>query len=298
MEGAACGASLFGRQRSSIRNRYFLAEGPTVTTTWQNLLRGGIVASLVAMSAGLLAAERRDAKAGTDIDAASAVDVFAAMEAQDIEVKIIPKDATEARLFVTNKTKKPLTVRMPPAFAAVPVLKQAVGGGGGRGGGSSSTQSMGGGMGGGMMGGGMMGGMMSIPPEKVAKLRFPTVCLEHGKKDPRPGIPYELKPLETVTSEPGVKEVVMALGTKGMSQRAAQAAVWHLANGLSWQQLATKRIEHLDGTSESWFHPNEIRAGVQIANVAVRVAAAKEKTSKSPGGTASLNKAFEAAKED
>ena len=53
-----------------------------------------------------------------------AVDMFASMLAGDIDVKLIPKDATEATLVFKNKTKKPLAIRLPEAAAGVPVLAQ------------------------------------------------------------------------------------------------------------------------------------------------------------------------------
>jgi len=125
-----------------------------------------------------------------------AVEMFQAMRAGQIEVKFIPKDAREASVLIKNKTDKPLTVRLPDAFAATPVLAQLDGGVGTR---SSTTgtttQALGGGWGGGMMGGmpgmgmGMGGGMWNIPPEKIAQLKVPVVCLEHGKPDPRPAVP-------------------------------------------------------------------------------------------------------------
>ncbi len=186
-------------------------------------------------------------------------------------MRLIPKDDTQSRMIITNKTKQPLNVKLPDVFAGRPVLAQAGGlggGGGGRGGGGN--QSMGGGMGGGMMGGGGMGGgMFNIPPEDVGQFKVATVCLEHGKKEPRPNIPYEIVPLEQVTTEPGVKELLTEFGKGRVNQRAAQAAAWHLANGLSWQQLANKRIEHLNGTAEAWFSPLEIRAGMQFATTAM-----------------------------
>ena len=50
------------------------------------------------------------------------VDLFAAMKAGQIEAKIILKDSTTGRVFLSNKTKEPLNVRLPGAFVAV--LKQ------------------------------------------------------------------------------------------------------------------------------------------------------------------------------
>jgi hypothetical protein len=206
------------------------------------------------------------------------VEMFAAMEANEIEVKLIPKDDTEARVIIKNNTKKPLNVKLPDTFAARPVLAQV--GGGTRSSGSGSTsgggqQTGGGGMGGMGMGGGMGGGMgmFSVPPEQLGQFKVPMVCLEHGKKEPRPNIPYEIVPLDKFSKDPALKELLVAFGKEKLDQRSAQAAAWHLSNKMSWQDLANKRIEHLDGTSEAWFSVQEINAGMQFATAATTLAA-------------------------
>ncbi len=113
------------------------------------------------------------------------------------------------------------------------------------------------------------------------------MCLEHGKKDPKPNIPYEIRPLENFTAKPGVRELLVSLSKGEISQRAAQAAAWHMENGLSWEQLANKRTEHLDGSSEAWFSPQEIHQGLQASQAAI--AAADEKTERSTQTRVSLN---------
>jgi hypothetical protein len=231
--------------------------------------------------------------------AADSVEMFAAMKSGDIAVKFIPKDDREARVMFTNKTRRPLSVQLPAAFAAVPVLAQRGGGGGGGGMGGMGggmmggmNQMMGGGMGGmgGGMGGGMMGGMgggmMNVPAEKLddgisitlgagkgASYKIATVCLEHGKRDPRAAIPYEIRPLETVMTKPGVAELLTLLGYGRIDQRGAQAAAWHLANGMSWEQLSQKRVQTVLGDGGSYFTPDQITIGVNIAQVAVTAAA-------------------------
>ena len=237
-------------------------------------LRAGLCACLFMLPTLLVAAERRTARVTRDaIAAADTVEMFAGMKSGDIEVKLIPKDDTESRVLIKNNTKRPLNVRLPDAFAGVPVLAQfggGIGGGarpGGVGGvGGGQQQSMGGGMGGGM-------GMMNIPAEKVGQLKVPTVCLEHGKKIPHASIPYEIKPIEAVTSKPEVKELLTAFGKQRLGQRATQAAAWHIANEMSWDDLANKKTEHLDGSSEIYFSQQEIQSGVQIANDAATQAA-------------------------
>ena len=111
--------------------------------------------------------------------------------------------------------------------------------------------------------------MMSVPAEKTVQFKVPTVCLEHGKAEPRAAIPYEIKPLDEVTTNEAVRELLTTFGKQGMNQRLAQAAAWHLASGLSWDELANKQIEHLVGGNEAWFSPDEIHSAMQIAQTAV-----------------------------
>ena len=83
--------------------------------------------------------------------------LFEAMDAGQVDVKIIPQDATKANVLIKNLTDKPIDLRLPTAFASVPVLAQGMMGGGmgGMGGGGM------GGMGGGGMGG-MGGGQLAV----------------------------------------------------------------------------------------------------------------------------------------
>lgn len=250
-----------------------------------------LIAALGVLPALLLGVERAEFS-----DAVSeTVEMFSAMEAGQIDVKLIPKDSKQCRVLIENKTDKPLTVQLPDAFAGAPVLAQFGGGmdlggmggmdmGGGMGGrggrdsgGGGGTQGFGGGMGGGMggMGGGMMGGMggmgmMNIPPEKVGKRQVVIVCLEHGKKDPRPGVPYVIKPIDQFTDRPQVHELCRMLGNGIVSQRAAQVAAWHLNNDMNWQELAAKFIKRGPIISP-YFSPMELRGGMQAVAMAAKL---------------------------
>ena len=55
------------------------------------------------------------------------VEMFAAIEKGDIAVKVVPKDSTLCSIRIENKTDRPLNVRLPEAFAAMPVLAQRAG---------------------------------------------------------------------------------------------------------------------------------------------------------------------------
>ena len=223
------------------------------------------------------------------------VEWFAAEEAGQIEVKFIPKDATEATILLKNLTDKPLTIKLPEAFAAVPILAQGMMGGmggmggggmggmggGGMGGMGGGGQGMGGGMGGmggGMGGGGMggmgggMGGMMRVAPEKQHKLKVTTVCLEHGKPDPNPKMAYKMIPAEQFTKDARVLGICKMLGYGMVAQNTAQAAAWHLTDNMSWQQLASKnRVESKYTGNVPFFSPFEIRqASAVVAEATVR----------------------------
>jgi hypothetical protein len=252
---------------------------------------GTLFASLAILlfATTLAMAEKRSrpTKIGEVVASAETVEMFAAIEKGDIAVKLIPKDSTECRVIIENKTKRPLNVKLPEAFAGVPVLaQQAAGGGGNRRSGSSSSsnrnnnnssQGMGGGMGG-MGMGGMGGGMFGLPPEQVGKFKVATVCLDHGKAEPRPNVPYAIKPIESYTTKSGVRELCEMLGTGQLTQRAAQAAAWHLNNEMSWQELTAKRLRHANGASEPYFSQPEIQAGMQIASTAIGAAKQREQS--------------------
>lgn len=232
----------------------------------------------------LLAAEQRENRsANKESLEPQTVEFFEAIQRGELAVKLIPKDSTECRVMMENKTKRPLTVKLPEAFAGVPILAQAGfpggdagrgarGNRGGGGGGYGGGQGFGGGFGGYGGFGGMGMGMFNIPPEKVAQLRVPTVCLEHGKAEPRPHMAYEIKPLEAFTTKPGVRELCAMLGKGQISQRAAQAAAWYLNNDMSWQELAAKQLRYANGMRRSYFSPQELQTAMQIASEALRTA--------------------------
>lgn len=227
----------------------------------------------------------------------AAVDMFDAVAAGTLEVKVIPKDATRANILFRNQTKQPLHLRLPEAFAGVPVLAQRGGGlgggglgGGGLGGAGGAQQSFGGGFGGGGLGGGGGfggGGFFQVPPEAMKKVRVVTVCLEHGKKDPNPRIAYELKPITDFTRDKRVIEICKLLGQGKLNQQTAQAATWHLTDGLSFEQLVRKvRIRHLNGSTEMFFSPGQVaQAARLVASVTEYVDSQQDV---SPGRVATL----------
>jgi hypothetical protein len=113
-----------------------------------------------------------------------------------------------------------------------------------------------------------------VPPGKTRTIRFATVCLEHGKPEPSPRIPYRLQPLDSVSQDPRLEFVLMALANGRVSQRVAQAAAWHVANGLSWERLAAETIRHAGGVpDEPFFQRAELVSAMQLVAAADREAA-------------------------
>jgi hypothetical protein len=231
-------------------------------------------------------------------EATAVIGLFEGMESGDIEVKVIPKDSKAGTVMIRNKTGKPLSIKLPEAFAGVPVMAQFGGGGmmggmGGMGGMNGGMGGMGGGMGGqqGFAGGGMagagMGGMggqaggfFNVGPEKVGKLKIVTVCMDHGKNDPNPRVPYKLIPIEKYAKNADVSEVVKMMVKGEIDQHSAQAAVWHLQNGLEWEALASKiGAKHLNGSVEMYFSSSHMHR----AMAASRIGAQRAEESASSG---------------
>ena len=247
------------------------------------VLRLGLPA-VVLLPVALIAAERRKESPGP---AGAAVDIFSAIEAGQIEARLIAKDSSKGRLMIKNKTGKLMTVRLPEAFAGVPVLAQWPNNFNNNQGNNNQGNTLQGvGIGNPLFNrpgnqrpifnlpnqGNPQGiNFFSIPPEKVAKLKLNSVCLDYGKPEPRPAAKYEIKPLAEYTRKPGVAEVCAMLGRGEISQRAAQLAAWHLNNDMSWEKLAGMRRKLALGT-EPTYSRKELDAGKEAAKLAIQSA--------------------------
>ena len=251
------------------------------------------VASLAALALVALPDSVR-AEGGKDDAETISAGLFEAMDAGHVDVRIIPQDATKANVLIKNLTDKPLEIRLPSAFASVPVLAQGMMGGGMGGGGmggggmggggmggGGGGQAGGGGMGGGGMGGGGMGGggmgggmgMMRVAPDRMRKLQVTTVCLEHGKPDPNPKMAYKIVPLEQFSDDPKIRVLCEALGYGQVTQNTAQAAAWNIMDNLSWQELASKnRVESKYTGNIRWFSPIELQTAVTVVGECTRIA--------------------------
>jgi len=304
---------------------------------------------------------------------ATSRDVLDAEQAGLAEVRYIPNDSRSAQIVVANRSDRPLTLRLPPAFAGMPVLAQFMNQAGGNnnqagfgaGGIGAAPQTTGGGVqnagmgiGGGaggnpfgcwvarevygphdgrwtefrtwltvdapgwlrdgygaygadvaewirdrpvakrlvragmdvaiadrnaVAGGGQFqvgpppaaDGSFVVQPGKQRVFRFATVCLEHDKREPSPRVSYKLVAIDAFSKDPRLPLVMAALAGGQVSQKAAQAAAWHIANGLSWQRLAAEMIDHAGGDpDEPFFTAADLVAARTLVAAAERQAPA------------------------
>jgi len=216
----------------------------------------------------------------------SALDLFDAIASEKIDAKLVLKDETAGRLVVTNKTAQPLTIQLPEAFAGVPVLAQLnfpnnfPNNNNNNRNNNNTNQSVGGGV----NQYGNNGGFLSIEPEKAVKIKVVAVCLEHGKREPNQYVAYEILPLEKYTSDRALSEVIRSLGRGDLDQKSTQAAAWHLANGLTWKQLAAKiGVRHIGGRTEPFFTSAQLERALAATKEAARRAEQPASASASGG---------------
>ena len=206
-------------------------------------------------------------KTQTPVEGFESVDMYDGIANGEVEVTIKAKSSSDSNFFVKNLTDKPLAIKLPKAFSAVPVVRQFGQGGG-----------FGGQGGGGFGGRGGGGGVFNVPAGKSGKISVKTVCLEEGKKDPKHYIDYVVQPLEKLTTNPEVFELCRMLANDEDAQPVDQAAAWNVENNLSWNELLVKnRIERMDGSFERYFHPNHIRFAVQVVAAATERAEQRAK---------------------
>jgi hypothetical protein len=113
------------------------------------------------------------------------------------------------------------------------------------------------------------GGFFSVGPDKAIKLKLATVCLDHGLADPNPRVPYELVPIESYAKDPAVATVLTLMVRGQLDQPSAQAACWHLQNGLSWNELKAKiGVRHRDGRVEKFFTAVQLERALAATTLA------------------------------
>lgn len=215
---------------------------------------------------------------------APVVELFKGMEEEKLSTKLLQKNSKQGNLLIENLTKESITVQMPESFVGVHVLNQGgLGGGlgGGQQGGGGGGQTAGGGGGGQQQGGGGGaaagggGGFFSIPPEMVVRIPVTSVCLEFGKPEPSLRMEYKIHPVESVSTDPILKELLNLVATGRINPNVAQAAAWNIANGKSWRELSQLKFNRLAQPDTPQFSHAELAYAQQLVAAAKQRAADK-----------------------
>lgn len=239
----------------------------------RRLLSSLLLVSCFVAAPGADAAELtsgRPLKPGQYNPANETVELFEGIKSGQLEAKMVHKDAAQGKVFITNKTDKPVNVKLPDTFVGVHVLPQGIGGGGLMGGvGGGGAQMTGGGGGGGGMGGaggagGGGGNFFNVAAEKVGEYPFVSVCMEHGKPEPRAAMTYQIRPADSSVMKPETREAIKLLTAGKITQRVAQVLAWHHQCDMSLEELAAKQIKPAVGLPYPYFNPQEIQTAVQV----------------------------------
>jgi hypothetical protein len=233
---------------------------------------------------------------------APVVELFDGMEHGQLDVRMAAMNPHEGKVFITNRTDKPLTVAIPKAVVGVHVLPQIVNnaGNGVFGNNGNNNQANNGATGqaqgvGGVLGaigngngngngngfpnapGGMQNnfpgnGFFSIPPEKTVQLSLRSVCLNHGHPEPNAGMKYRLTRIESYTTDPVLQQLLEDYSPR-TNKDVQQAAAWHLANGLSWKQLANLTEQRIPGVAVPLFTRTQLDLARELVDRAQKNAA-------------------------
>ena len=196
--------------------------------------------------------------------AASAVDLLSPEAQEKLRVRVVPQDEFQSRIVIENRTDEPITVRLPKAVAAVhtvpkpeadPVPRirtanppeaedeqtkgnaQAVVGTFGPMNGQAN----------GFPHQSAEGNAFTIPARGKVMIALHSACAEHGKRPPIARMTYQLKPLDKQVENETLREIIQAYDPAKTDSLAFQAVVWHLANEMSWEDLAQKTIKTAGG---------------------------------------------------
>jgi len=242
----------------------------------------------------------KKAQAGlNDPGEAVEVELFDAMQGQQLEVRVIAHSFSLISVYARNATRQPLKVKLPSTFGAIPIHRRSAAspnvagnqaGAQRPGSPRSNRYDQGGSQGlGGSMGdpGGEeslagqpregrsenedatqhddgTGPFWLIPPGKIFRQQLPVFCLEFGRPDPSRHVPYRLCKLEEVNQRPIVRDLLKRFGRGDVDQRVAQLAAWQVANDVPWQALAKVQVTGAMARRGKRFFPKEFLVAKQL----------------------------------
>jgi hypothetical protein len=207
---------------------------------------------------GKPAKEEDDAQSG-EATGDGTDDLFAAVKKKKIDVRFVPQNAALASLTIVNTTDQPVKVRIPVVVAGTPTVPagtnattffatfgtappQTVGGVT-----SSPGQDVAGGESKRKKSPARSKGkgdeppkatVLTLPPAEPRIVVVACVCLEFGKPDPLPVLPYTVVEIEKASKKPEVKATLEKFAQGKFDREIAQLAAWHFNCGMTWEQLA------------------------------------------------------------
>jgi hypothetical protein len=248
------------------------------------------------------------------------VGLFAGEEQGDLSIRMVALNDNQAHVFIQNQTDHALTVALPKAAIGVHVLPQfgpnngffgnqpgnnPFGNPQGNANNSNQNnfaQSIGGVLQGnnGNGNGNQPFGFPSIPAEvadqpaakeAVGAVTIPagltvqvalkSVCLNYGRPEPSSRMTYKLVDPAKTPASPALIELLASYGPR-INQEVMQAAAWHLANDLEWNQVAGLPDRSVPGTSARLFTPAQVRSAQQLVVAAEQRAEERTKAAAQP----------------
>lgn len=160
------------------------------------------------------------------------IDISSAEKEGLVSVRFVASNEQRARFVIRNQTDKPLKIKLPTAFAAVPVLAQINGAGFNNGGiVPNHPQRLGGGF--------PQNNAFGVTPFGTIVVPVNTVCLDFGLPTPNTRTKFKIVSVDEVSYDSKVNNLLFALAEKRVPQKVAQIAIWNIHNGTSFRDIAS-----------------------------------------------------------
>lgn len=115
-------------------------------------------------------------------------------------------------------------------------------------------------------------GFATIPPGKTVQLGLKSVCLNYGHPEPMSKMTYRLMAVETYSNDPVLAELLEGYSPR-VDQDAMQAAAWHVANDMNWNQITHLPLRSLVATSAKLFQTKDVQTAQSLVDAAKERAA-------------------------
>ncbi len=188
------------------------------------------------------------ARAGEPSVPTDTVPILEARAAGDLAVTVRGAGEDRVKFTLQNKTSRRLNVVIPPGLVAASTAAQGF-------------QSMGLGVPSNTPGAfgaftnrGTEAGFRSVPtiaPEaqgvsvsagQTLEFHVPSVCLNYGITTPTSKHVFDLKDVDSYSTDARIRKALKSLAGLGTSQMTAQAVMWQVCNGLSFEEMAKQTV--------------------------------------------------------